>query len=143
MSPRTASTCTERRVGSRIHSTRLQTRWPDFDGLGHLNHAAYHVFLDEARDEVLRSTVGDFSVWPNVLAHASIDYRAEVTIGTREVVVESEIASVGRTSVRFKQRIVLDDGTVAAEAEAVLVAWDRDARTARAISDDERAALTR
>src|SRR5437764_10603092 len=76
MSPRTASICTRRRVGSRIYSTRLQTRWPDFDGLGHLNHAAYHVFLDEARDDVLRRTVGDFSVWLNVVVHASIDYRA-------------------------------------------------------------------
>ena len=142
-SPRTASICTRRRVGSRIYSTRLQTRWPDFDGLGHLNHAAYHVFLDEARDDVLRRTVGDFSVWPNVVVHASIDYRAEITVGTREVVVESEIASVGRSSVRFEQRVVLDDGTIAAEAEAVLVAWDRQARGSRAISDDERAALAR
>ena len=143
MSPRTASIRIRRRVGSRIYSTRLQTRWTDFDGLGHLNHAAYHVFLDEARDDVLRRTVGDFSAWPNVVAHASIDYLAEVTVGTREVVVETEIASVGRSSVRFTQRVVLADGTVAAEAEAVLVAWDRDARTSRAITDGERAALTR
>jgi acyl-CoA thioester hydrolase len=131
-----------RRVGSRIYSTRLQTRWPDFDGLGHLNHAAYHVFLDEARDDVLRRTVGDFSVWPNVVVHVSIDYRAEITVGTRQVVVESEIAAVGRSSVRFRQRVVLDGGTVAAESEAVLVAWDREARASRAISDDERAALS-
>jgi YbgC/YbaW family acyl-CoA thioester hydrolase len=143
MSPRTASICTRRRVGSRIYTTRLKTRWPDFDGLGHLNHAAYHVFLDEARDDVLRLTVGDFSVWPNVVVHSSIDYHAEITVGTRDVVVESEIASVGRSSVRFKQRVVLDDGTLAADAETVLVAWDRDARTSRPITSDERAALTR
>ena len=92
---------------------------------------------------MLRRTVGDFSVWPNVVVHASIDYRAEVTVGTRDVVVETEIASVGRSSVRFNQRVVLDDGTVTAEAEAVLVAWDREARTSRAISADERAALMR
>ena len=35
---------------------RIQTRWPDFDGLGHLNHAVYHVYLDEARDDALRRT---------------------------------------------------------------------------------------
>ena len=91
---------------------------------------------------MLRLTVGDFSAWPNVIAHVSIDYLAEVTIDIREVVVESEIASVGRSSVRFKQRVVLGDGTVAAEAEAVLVAWDRDARASRAITDDERAAFS-
>src|SRR5262249_24258694 len=139
----TASTFMRRRVGSRIYSTRLQTRWPDFDGLGHLNHAAYHVFLDEAGDDVLRRTVGDFTVWPNVVGHASIDYRAEITVGTPEGIVESEVASVGRSSVRFKQRVVVGDGTVAAEAEAVLVAWDREARTSRPITDGEHAALTR
>jgi acyl-CoA thioester hydrolase len=125
-----------------MYATRIPTRWPDFDGLGHLNHAAYHVFFDEARDDVLRQTVGDFATWPNVIAHSSIHYRAEVTIETREVLVESEIAGVGRSSVRFAQRLLRPDGTLAAEAETVLVAWDRDARAARVISDPERAALT-
>jgi acyl-CoA thioester hydrolase len=99
------------------------------------------VFLDEARDDVLRQTVGDFAAWPNVVAHASIDYRAEVTVGTREMVVETEIAAVGRSSVRFVQRVRLPDGTVAADAEAVLVAWDRERRAARPISDAERRLL--
>jgi acyl-CoA thioesterase FadM len=58
------------------------------------------------------------------------------------VVVESKIASVGRSSVRFEQRVVLDDGTIVAEAATVLVAWDPAARASRAITDDERATLT-
>lgn len=123
------------------YETRIQTRWPDFDGLGHLNFAAYHVFFDEARDDVLRRTVGDFSAWPNVVAHTSLDYRAEVTLGTREVVIETEIADIGRSSIRFRQRLLRADGTLAAEGETVLVAWDRDARRARSISDADRAAL--
>ena len=123
------------------YETHIQTRWPDFDGLGHLNHAAYHVFLDEARDDVLRQTVGDFAAWPNVVARTSLDFLAEVVVGTRELVVRSEIAAVGRSSVRFRQRLVTPDGTVAAEGETVLVAWDRDARGPRAIGEAERAAL--
>jgi len=86
--------------------TRIQTRWPDFDALGHLNHAVYHVYLDEARDEALRSTVGDFNAWPNVVVHASIDYRREVALGVREIIVRTQIAEVGRSSVRFEQAIV-------------------------------------
>ena len=46
---------------SRVHETRLQTRWTDFDALGHITHAAYPVYLDEARDAVLTATVGPFS----------------------------------------------------------------------------------
>ena len=65
----------------------IPTRWPDFDALGHLNQAVYHVFLDEARDDALRQTVGDFDTWPNVVVHTSIDYRHEIVRGVREVVV--------------------------------------------------------
>jgi len=122
--------------------TRIQTRWPDFDALGHLNHAVYHVYLDEARDEALRSTVGDFDAWPNVVVHASIDYRREVELGVREVVVRTRIAEVGRSSVRFEQTIVTPDGELAAEAEAVLVAWDPETRRSREITQAERQRLT-
>jgi acyl-CoA thioester hydrolase len=122
--------------------TRIQTRWPDFDALGHLNHAVYHVYLDEARDEALRSTVGDFEAWPNVVVHASIDYRREVALGVREIIVHTQIAEVGRSSVRFEQTIVTPDGELAAEAEAVLVAWDPETRRSREITPAERQRLT-
>ena len=120
---------------------RIQTRWPDFDGLGHLNHAVYHVYLDEARDDALRRTVGDFTAWPNVLVHASIDYRREIALGAREIVVRTEITNVGGSSVRFAQTVHAPDGGVAAEAEAVLVAWDPETRGSRGITADERRAL--
>jgi len=122
--------------------TRIQTRWPDFDALGHLNHAVYHVYLDEARDEALRNTVGDFDAWPNVVVHASIDYRREVALGVREVIVHTQIAEVGRSSVRFEQTIATPDGELAAEAKAVLVAWDPETRRSREITREERQRLT-
>ena len=56
------------------------------------------MYCDEARDAALRATVGDFDAWPNVIAHASIDYRREIGLGTREVTVRTRIAgSLGRT----------------------------------------------
>jgi acyl-CoA thioester hydrolase len=122
--------------------TRIQTRWPDFDALGHLNHAVYHVYLDEAPDEALRNTVGDFDAWPNVVVHASIDYRREVALGVREIIVRTQIAEVRCSSVRFEQAIVTPDGELAAEAEAVLVAWNPETRRSREITPEERQRLT-
>ena len=113
---------------------RIRTRWPDFDALGHLNHAVYHVYCDEARDAVLRATVGDIEAWPNVVVHASIDYRREIPLGTREVVVRTRIVEVGRSSVRFEH----DVGDGAAAAAAVLVAWDPATRRSRELSASER-----
>src|SRR5436305_760320 len=118
------------------HELTIATRWPDFDALGHLNHAAYHVYLDEARDDALRKTVGDITQWPNVVVHASIDYRSEVPLGTREVIVHTRIASVGRSSVHFEQTITTPNGGLAADARAVLVAWDPATRRSREIRDD-------
>jgi acyl-CoA thioesterase FadM len=76
-----------------------------------------------------------------VLVHASIDYRSEVRYGAREVVVRTRIVEVGRSSVRFEQAVLTPDGEIAAEATAVLVAWDREGRQSRQISDEERKAL--
>jgi acyl-CoA thioester hydrolase len=126
---------------SRTFEVEIRTRWPDFDALGHLNHAAYHVYLDEARDDALRRTVGDFSAWPNVLVHASIDYEREIRLGVRAVAVRTTIASVGRSSVRFEQEVLTPEREAAATAAAVLVAWDRDARRSREITADERQQL--
>ena len=125
-----------------VHETRLQTRWTDFDTLGHVTHAAYPVFLDEARDAVLTATVGPFSEFAWVIAHVSLDYKREIVQGTREVVVRSRIAEVGRTSLTFEQEVLGPDGEVAAACRSVLVAWDREARSARLIDARERALLT-
>ena len=125
-----------------VHETRVQTRWTDFDALGHITHAAYPVYLDEARDAVLSSTVGPFSEFAWVIAHVSMDYKREIVEGAREVVVRSRIADVGRTSVTFEQEVLRPDGEVALVCKSVLVAWDRDARASRPIDDRELALLT-
>ena len=120
---------------------RITTRWTDFDALGHLTHAAYPVFLDEARDAYLQATVGSFTEWPTVVVHLSVDFRREVRYPADAVVVRTSIGEVGRTSVTFEQEVALD-GAVVATARAVVVAWDEAARGPRPIGDDDRARLT-
>lgn len=124
-----------------MHETCIQTRWTDFDALGHVTHVAYPVILDEARDAFLSSSVGSFNDWPSVIVHLSVDYKREIAHPAPELVVRTRITDVGRTSVTFEQEILAPDGAVAATSRSVLVAWDADARSSRAISDDERAKL--
>jgi acyl-CoA thioester hydrolase len=124
-----------------MHETRLRTRWTDFDALGHVTHAAYPVYLDEARDDFLTQAVGSFDEFSWVIVRVSIDYRREIRHPAAEVVVRTRVANVGRTSVTFAQEVVAPDGEVAAECEAVLVAWDTAERGPRAITDAERAKL--
>jgi acyl-CoA thioester hydrolase len=126
-----------------VHETRLQTRWTDFDVLGHITHAAYPVYFDEARDAFLTATVGTFEQFPWVIAHVSIDYKREIVRPAREVVVRTHVADVGRTSVTFEQDALAPGGELAAASRSVLVAWDGDTRASRALSDEERASLGR
>jgi len=69
--------------------------------------------------------------------HASVDYRTEIPLGTREVVVRTHVVEVGRSSVRFAH----DVGDGAAQVSAVLVAWDPQTRRSREITAAERDAL--
>ena len=68
--------------------------------------------------------------------------RWAIALGVREIVVRTRITKVGRSSVRFEQTIVTPEGELAAEAEAVLVAWDPETRRSREITQEERQRLT-
>src|ERR671935_982960 len=94
---------------------RIATRWTDFDALGHLTHAAYPIFLDEARDAYLRATVGPFTQWPNVIVHLGVDFRREIRFPADAVLVRTRVTEVGRTSITFEHEVT-QDGTVAATA---------------------------
>jgi len=124
-----------------VHELRIQTRWTDFDALGHLTHAAYPVFLDEARDAYLRATVGSFTEWPSVVVHLSVDFRREVRYPADAVVVRTSVGEVGRTSITFEQQVVAGGEELAATARAVVVAWDEAGRSARPIGEADRARL--
>jgi acyl-CoA thioester hydrolase len=123
-----------------MHEHRIQTRWADFDALGHVTHSAYPIFFDEGRDACLVERVGGFDQWPSVIVHSSIDYRREIPRPAAEVIVRTRIAEVGRTSVTFEQE-ALAGGEVAATCRSVIVAWDGAARAARPITDEERSKL--
>jgi acyl-CoA thioester hydrolase len=124
-----------------VSEIALDTRWTDFDALGHVTHAAYPVYFDEARDRYIQARVGGFAEWPYVVAHVSIDYAQEIRYPAPSVVVRTRVAEVGRTSVTFEQDVVGPDGAVAAAARSVVVAWDEEARGARPIGDDARRRL--
>jgi acyl-CoA thioester hydrolase len=125
-----------------VHEHRIATRWTDFDTLGHVTHAAYPIYLDEARDAFLAGTVGSFEDWPTVIVHISIDYRREIRRPVSEVLVRTRVAEVGRTSISFEQEVVALGGEVSAMARAVVVAWDSARRRPRELDDRDRERLS-
>jgi acyl-CoA thioester hydrolase len=127
-----------------IQEKRIEIRWNDLDVYGHVNNAVYLTYLEEVRDEWLGAVLGDPSeIWNYVLVRVAIDYRRELALSDDVVIATCRLASIGTSSVRSEERILTRGGELAAQAESVLVARDRDRGRSRALTDAERAAFAR
>jgi acyl-CoA thioester hydrolase len=122
-----------------VHEKEIEIRWRDLDPYGHVNHAVFLTYLEEVRDEWLIGAVGEDALG-YVVARVEIDYRRELTQRDDRVRARIRLDSLGTSSVRTAEELALADGTVAAEAQAVLVACDREHRP-RPLTEPERAAL--
>ena len=126
-----------------VHEKRIEIRWRDLDALRHVNNAVYATYLEECRDEwATRALAGTGDLWDYVLARVSIDFRQELTQEDDAVIVSVRLERVGTSSLTLREEIRKLDGTLSAEAESVLVARDSDTGRSRALTDEERAALT-
>jgi acyl-CoA thioester hydrolase len=125
-----------------MHEIRTKIRWRDMDAYGHVNNAVYLTYLEECRDAWAQGLFGSASgSWDFVLAHIGIDYRRQLTQADDEVVVRCRLASVGRSSIATREEIVMSDGTLAAEAESVIVPRDPKADRSRPLTQRERELL--
>ena len=123
---------------------RIAIRWRDMDAYGHVNNAVYLTYLEEVRDEWLERALGsDGELWDFVLARVAIDFRRELSLSDDTVVARCRLDSIGTSSVRTREEIYAANGELAAEAEAVLVARDRESGASRPLTPRERAALER
>ena len=118
----------------------VTVRWRDFDALGHVNNAVFLTFLETGRDRFFHSLVGD-TFLDLVLVRLEIDFKAEIPMGTEEVLVTCRATGIGRTSMRTREQILLPGGVLAAQSETVIVARDAATRSSRPWTDEERAAL--
>jgi acyl-CoA thioester hydrolase len=126
------------------HEKRIEIRWADLDVYGHVNNAVYLTYLEEVRDEWLGTVLGNRDgVWSYVLARVAIDFRRELGLADDTVVARCRLGSIGTSSVRTQEEIFAGSGELAAEAEAVLVARDRETGRSRPLTAAERAAFSR
>jgi len=115
---------------------RLSVRFRDCDALGHVNHAVYLTYCEQARFLLWRAQL-QFAVRPSaahgvgapprpgfILARAEVDYRAQVRYGD-EIEVQLSLAGIGRTSFTYTYELkdVATDRVVAS-ARTVLVLFD-------------------
>jgi acyl-CoA thioester hydrolase len=122
-----------------FYEKRVEIRWRDMDAFGHVNHSVYATYFEEVRDEWLVSLLGLERLWNFIVRRIAIDYRRQLSqYGDDYVIARCRLATIGRTSIVTQEQIVLPDGTVVADGEAVLVAFDEENGASRPLRDDER-----
>ena len=127
-----------------MHEKRIVVRWRDMDGYGHVNNAVFLTYLEEARDEWLLRLLADTpGASDYVVARVAIDYRRELRQSDGAILVRCRLRRLGTSSVETHEEILLEDGTLAARADVVLVMRDRSSERSRPLSDAERAPLQR
>jgi acyl-CoA thioester hydrolase len=118
---------------------RVQMRWRDLDGLGHVNHTVVLTYLEEGRDAFLKRH--GIRREEYVVGRCNVQFKGEIDPAFETVTVQCAVRDLGRSSVTTNERILDDHGEVVVEAEFALVLWDPEQRGSRPITDEERASL--
>jgi acyl-CoA thioester hydrolase len=111
----------------------VPVRFRDLDPMGHVNNAVYATYLEHARARYFRDVIGEsLPTADTVLVHLSIDYRAPIDLDDESVTVALWIPRLGESSIPMEYEVRAGD-RVAATAETVQVAFDRDAAESKPI----------
>jgi acyl-CoA thioester hydrolase len=123
----------------------VQVRWSDADELGHVNHARYLTYFEDARMAVAYASPsagvgGAADRGGYVAARVAVDYRRQVRFRPGLMLtVRTGLGRLGNSSLTLLQKLYLpgEDQPVA-ECECVLVAYDYAADKSRPLDADER-----
>jgi len=126
-----------------VFEKAIEIRWRDLDAYAHVNQAVYVTYAEEVLDAFFRSRLAlePGHVWDYVAAKTTVEYRAELR--QTDVVATGVVTAVklGTSSVTATIELRRPDGSVAADAESVVVAIDGAGGNSRPLTDGERAAL--
>ena len=108
-------------------STPITVRYSDLDAQGHMNHARFFSFMEEARFHYVRALglwtdVDDFNAVSQILAEATCTYRRPVKLG-QTVEVALRTTRIGTKSLEMAYALTVA-GEVVATGRTVQVAYD-------------------
>lgn len=126
-----------------IDEYAAQVRWSDVDIMGHVNHARYLSFFEDARMTLLASSPSGLAGADGdrgyIAARVAVDYRYPATFRPGLMLrVATTVSRIGTTSWTFSQDM-FDGGTEIAHCECVLVGYSYSQGKPRPLDADERA----
>jgi acyl-CoA thioester hydrolase len=126
------------------HVYEAQVRWSDPDIMGHVNHARYLSYFEDARMTLLATSPAGLAGASHgdrgyIAARVAVDYHYPATFRPGLMLrVETRISRIGTTSWTFEQQMY-DGDTKIAKCECVLVGYSYAEEKPRPLEADERA----
>lgn len=121
--------------------TEIRVRFRDIDAMDHVNNAVYATYLEQARADYFREVLDEsLARVDTVLATLSIDFRRPIDPDDT-VTVALTVPELGTSSMPMEYEIRRGDGQVAATAETVQMAYDRETESSRPIPEAWREAI--
>jgi acyl-CoA thioester hydrolase len=119
-----------------------QVRWSDPDTMGHVNHARYLTYFEDARMTLLASSPSGLAGAPDdrgyIAARVVVDYLEPVAFRPGLALrVETTVGRIGTSSWTMNQQMYAEERPVA-RCECVLVAYSYERTRPRPLDDDER-----
>lgn len=126
------------------HITNMTVRFADLDVMGHLNHAKYLTYMEQARVLYIREVCKFDGTWEEfgvILANATCDYHLSVAFA-EEITVYTRCSRLGGKSFDLDYILKNEQDETVASAKTVLVAFDYDANTTIPIPEQWREKIT-
>lgn len=122
-----------------VSVSTVPLRWRDTDKLGHVNHAVFFAYMEEARDAWMIRRLGRREVY--IIVRIEIDFLNELSLDAMEVTVHTRLEALGTKSIRTQEEISAN-GVVVARARTTTVRYDMPSGKTQELTDTERELLS-
>jgi len=127
-----------------MFTLKVQPRFGDIDGLGHVNNTVLPIWFEMGRTEILRmfdpELTLDKTVFPLIMAHLDFDFLDQMFFKD-EVEIKTWISRIGTKSFTVSHE-AWQTGRLCVKGTAVVVHFDFNSQQTTPITDDKRKILT-
>jgi len=128
-------------IDSFKYKTNIETRFADFDMMGHVNNATYFTYMEIARAKYWKQAVQwDWKKTGVVIAHASLEYIVPV-FPEDKISIYVRTSRIGKSSFDLEYLLIkMENGreVVCNKGKTVCVAFDYEAKTSTPIPEEEK-----
>jgi len=126
-----------------MFSMKVQPRFGDIDGLGHVNNTVLPIWFEMGRTDILRlfdpELTLDKKVFPLIMAHIDFDFLYQIYFRS-DVEIKSTISRIGTKSFTVYQE-AWQEGHLCAKGSAVVVYYDFNTEQTTPIPEDKKKIL--